>query len=200
MISEELTKGELTRAAIVDAAHDLIVSQGYHGTSMRQIAQNADIALGGIYNHFSNKEDIFRAVFLENHPFLEMLPAIEAAQGDTVEELVRDAAEQMLAAINRKPDFLNLMFIEIVEFKSAHAHELFETAFPRGLQIVQRFADVEGNLRSIPPQMLIRAFIGLFFSYHLAEIILGPVAPAEFLDGAIDYQVDIFLHGILAKE
>ncbi len=200
MSPAEPTKGELTRAAIVQAAHNLIITQGYHGTSMRQIAQNAGIALGGIYNHFSNKEDIFQAVFLENHPFLEMIPAIEAAQGDTIEELVHDSAVQMLAAINRKPDFLNLMFIEIVEFKSAHAHQLFEVAFPRGLQIVQRFEEVEGNLRAIPPQMLIRAFIGLFFSYYLAEIILGPVAPAEFLEGAMDYQVDIFLNGILAKE
>jgi len=196
MTPEERTKGELTRAVIVEAAQQLFITQGYHGTSMRQIARKAKIALGGIYNHFSGKEDIFRDVFLDNHPFLEMIPAIETAQGDTVDELVRDAAAQMLAAMNRKPDFLNLMFIEIVEFKSAHAHEMFETAFPRGLQIFQRMAETEGNLRPIPPPMVIRAFFGLFFSYHLAEIILGDVAPPEFKEGAMDYQVDIFLHGI----
>jgi AcrR family transcriptional regulator len=167
---------------------------------MRQIANNVGLALGGIYNHFECKEDIFQAVFIENHPFLEMIPAIEDAQGDTIEALVRDAAEQMLEAISRKPDFLNLMFIEIVEFKSAHAHEMFESAFPRGLKIVQRMAEVEGNLRPIPPQMVMRAFIGLFFSYYLAEIILGDAAPPEFHEGAMDYQVDIFLNGILAEE
>ena len=200
MSPEELTKGELTRAAIVEAAHQLFITQGYHGTSMRQIATNAGIALGGIYNHFSSKEDIFREVFIDNHPFLEMIPALETAQGDTVEEFVRDSAVKMLAAVKRKPDFLNLRFIELVEFKSAHVHEIFQTTLARGLQIVQRMAAAEGDLRPIPPNMLIRAFIGLFFSYHLADIILSEVAPPEFSDNAIDYQIDIFLHGILGNE
>jgi len=191
------SKGELTRSSIIAAAHNLFNTQGYHGTSMRQIAKDTGIALGGIYNHFDSKEDVFRTVFLENHPYLEMLPAIESAQGDTIEELVRDAANQMLASINRKPDFLNLMFIEIVEFKSAHTHELFETAFPRGMQIVQRIAESEGSLRTIPAPMLIRAFVGLFFSYHLAEVIIGEAATPEFRDNAMDHYVDILLYGIL---
>ena len=55
------TKGERTRAVLLDAAKRLFVSNGYHGTSMRQIADEAGLALGGIYNHFGNKEDIFVA-------------------------------------------------------------------------------------------------------------------------------------------
>jgi AcrR family transcriptional regulator len=199
MSPKELTKGERTRAEIVEAAHQLFVAQGYHGTSMRQIAQQAGIALGGIYNHFSGKEDIFGSVFIQNHPIMEMLPMIEAAQGNSIEELVHDAADKMLTAIHNNPDFLNLMFIEIVEFKSNHVREMFETTFQRGLQIVQRFAEVSGNLRPIPPHMLIRTFISMFFSYFLAENILGDVAPPEFNENAMDYQVDILLHGILEK-
>ncbi|MBN2500571.1 MAG: TetR/AcrR family transcriptional regulator [Anaerolineales bacterium] len=193
------TKGEQTRTDITAAAHDLFITQGYHGTSMRQIAQQAGIALGGIYNHFNSKEDIFEAVFIENHPFLEMLPAIEAAQGETVEALVRDAADLMVATMRRRTDFLNLMFIEIVEFKSVHANQLFQHMFPRGLGIVQRFATVEGQLRPIPAPMLVRAFIGLFFSYQLAEIIFGTSAPPDFSENAMQHYVDIFLHGILEE-
>ena len=200
MTTEELTKGELTRAAIVSAAHHLFITQGYHGTSMRQIAQKAGIALGGIYNHFSGKEDIFQAVFVENHPYLEMIPAMEAAQGDTVEEFVHDAASRMMDAIYKRPDFLNLMFIEIVEFKSAHAHELFGTIFPRGLKIVQRITEAEGELRPIPAPMLMRAFISLFFANYLADVILGEAAPPEFSENAIQYYAEIFLHGILDRE
>ena len=191
------TKGELTRSAIVSAAHDLFITQGYNGTSMRKIAQDAGIALGGIYNHFASKEEIFEAIFIENHPFLEMIPAIEAAQGDSVEEIVRDAATLMLNSIHNKPGFLNLMFIEIVEFKSIHTQVMFESAFSRGLQIVEKLSQAKGDLRTIPPQMLIRAFIGMFFSYYLAEVILGDTAPTEFTENAMEFQVDILLHGIL---
>lgn len=190
-------KGKLTRSNILGTAHDLFITQGYHGTSMRQIAEKAEIALGGIYNHFSSKEDIFQAVFLENHPFLGMIPALESAQGGTIEELVRDAAQQMMASIYSRPDFLNLMFIEIVEFKSIHVLELFKTTFPRGMIIVQRMTEAEGKLREIPPPMLIRAFISLFTAYYLADTIIGEVAPKAFKDNAMEYYVDIFLHGIL---
>jgi AcrR family transcriptional regulator len=197
MNSPSTPKGKNTQAAILESANELFLRQGYHGTSMRQIARDAGIALGGIYNHFSSKEAIFEAVFLANHPVLQMIPAIEAAEGETVDDFVRDAAKQMIAAIYERPYFLNLMFIEIVEFKSAHTHQLFQSSFPRGVQIVQRMIHGKDKVRDIPAPMLIRAFISLFFSYYLADVIIGEIAPQEFRDHAMEYYVDIFLHGIL---
>jgi AcrR family transcriptional regulator len=190
-------KGELTRSNIIESAHELFITQGYHGTSMRQIARNAGIALGGIYNHFASKEEIFQAVFLENHAYLAMIPAIESAQGETIEEVVRNAAHQMMGAIYSRPDFLNLMFIEIVEFKSVHVHRLFKTTFSQGMKIVKQITGAEGKLRNIPAPMLMRVFISLFTSYYLIDIILGEAAPPEFKENAMTYYVDIFLHGIL---
>jgi AcrR family transcriptional regulator len=200
MDRETLTKGERTRTEIVAAAHQLFVKQGYHGTSMRQIAKNADIALGGIYNHFYGKEDIFHAVFLEYHPYNEVLPALEAAEGETVQGFVRDAADRMMNALENRPDFLNLMFIEIVEFKSVHTHELFANLLPRVMGIVQRFLQENGQIRTIPPVMIIRTFLGLFFSYYITEVILGSQAPPAFQEDAMDHFVDIYLHGILSKD
>ena len=49
----DATKGERTRTAIIDAAFDLFVRKGYHATSMRQIADEAGLAPGGLYNHFA---------------------------------------------------------------------------------------------------------------------------------------------------
>jgi AcrR family transcriptional regulator len=200
MPQETPTRGQRTRNAIIRAAHRLFVKQGYHGTSMRQIAKQADIALGGIYNHFAGKENIFHAVFLEYHPYHEVLPALEAAQGESVEEFVRDAASQMLNALKRRPDFLNLMFIEIVEFESVHVHELFANIMPRGVKIVQSILSKEGQIRPIPPVMIMRNFIGLFFSYHITEVILGPEAPPEFQENAMQHAVDIYLYGILSRD
>ena len=61
MKKEKQTKGEATRLAIEDAAIELFMEQGYHATSMRQIAKRAELALGGIYNHFASKDEIFEA-------------------------------------------------------------------------------------------------------------------------------------------
>ena len=48
----QMLKGEHTRGSIINAAHSLFANQGYAATSMRQIAEEAGLALGGIYNHF----------------------------------------------------------------------------------------------------------------------------------------------------
>lgn len=200
MPDELFPRGEQSRTAILEAAHDLFIQQGYHGTSMRQIAKNAGIALGGLYNHFASKEQVFEAVFLTYHPYHQVMPLLQQAQGDTVEALVHDAAERLVQVVSDRPDFLNLMFIELVEFKSLHAQQLFAQLMPEGLQVVQRVSQAGSDrLRPIPPFLLVRSFIGLFFAYYLTEIIFGAVAPFEFQENAMDQFVDIFLHGILRE-
>jgi AcrR family transcriptional regulator len=75
-------KGETTRLAIEDAAVGLFLEHGYHATSMRQIAEYAGLALGGIYNHFSSKDELFEAIIIDKHPYKQVLPAILLAEGE----------------------------------------------------------------------------------------------------------------------
>jgi AcrR family transcriptional regulator len=193
------TRGEHTRSEILQAAHDLFVKQGYHGTSMRQIAQKANLALGGLYNHFTSKEQVFEAVFLTFHPYHQVLPLIEAAQGDDLEQVVKDAFRRINQAIEGRQDFMNLMYIELVEFKSAHTQKLFTTLFPQGMQIIQSLVSAyPEQIRPIPEPMVLRTFLGLFFGYYLTETALAPAAPPIFREQALKQFVEIYLHGILA--
>lgn len=197
-MSEEIApRGERTRNDILQAAYQLFLERGFHGTSMRQISQAAGIALGGIYNHFSSKEDIFTAVFLERHPFRDVLPLMNTAQGETVEEFVRDAAQRMVAGLGQRTDFLNLMFIELVEFKGQHVPHIFQIIFPEMMEFTQRFQTERQELRDIPLLVVVRAFIGLFFSLLITEIMIADQLPPEEREHALDYFVDIYLYGIL---
>ncbi|HLF91099.1 MAG TPA: TetR/AcrR family transcriptional regulator [Anaerolineales bacterium] len=196
----DATKGERTRADIVLAAHDLIIQNGYHGTSMRQIAKQAGIALGGIYNHFASKEDIFREVVLTYHPYHEIMPILANAQYDSIEELLCHAAHLIDDTLNTRPDVLNLMFIEMVEFRSKHIPDLLERVFPIVTQILQRFTEAGDNLRPIPMPMLMRTFISVLFGYFISKNALGENISLEFRENALDYFLDIYLHGILKSE
>lgn len=111
MTEELVSKGERTRQAIEESAYELFLEQGYSATSMRQIAERAGIALGGIYNHFSSKDAIFEAIMHDKHPYKQILPVIAAAPGDTAEEFIRNAAQAFVEELGRRPDFLKLMFI-----------------------------------------------------------------------------------------
>lgn len=197
MSEENLSRGERTRCEILAAAHQLFIQKGYHGTSMREIARQSGVALGGIYNHFSSKEDIFIQVLLEHHPFYEVFPAMMAAQGETTEAFVRDAARRMVAQLDDRLEFLNLFFIELVEFKGQHVPQIFQLLFPQVLTFAERFAQDRQELRAIPLSIIVRAFVGLLVSYTLTELIINRNLPPEMQEGALDDFVTIYLHGIL---
>jgi hypothetical protein len=44
--------------------------------------------------------------------------------------------------------------------------------------------------------MLLRSFMGTFFAYVITEYLIGKRLPPAMRQGALDYFVDIFLHGI----
>lgn len=51
------------RNQILDAALHLYSNKGYFNTSIHDIQRTADVAMGSIYNHFSGKEAIARALY-----------------------------------------------------------------------------------------------------------------------------------------
>jgi AcrR family transcriptional regulator len=188
------------RTQILEAAQHLFTEQGFHGTSMRQIASEAGIALGGIYNHFPSKENIFEIIFEQNHPYHDVLPILEQAQGDTPETLVRNAALRMLQALQARPHFLKLLFVELVEFKGIHLVEVMNYVFLHGGKLIENFLDENPTLRSLPAPILLRSFLGLFGFYYFGELMMDPSGSSVFNQETFEYFVDIYLHGILIGE
>jgi len=73
----EFTKSELTRARILDAAIGLFRTQGFEATTMRGIAAEAGVALGGAYYYFESKNAIVLAFYDRSRQ--EMAPLLEEA-------------------------------------------------------------------------------------------------------------------------
>lgn len=193
----QASRSEQTRAQILNAAFQVFCEQGYHGASMRQIARGAGIALGGIYNHFASKEEIFLDVLYQRHPIFHMFPEILKAAGENAEAFVCNAAERMVSSFDGRSDFIKLMFIELVEFDGAHFPKLLSLALPQVMQLSQRFEYFSSQLRPIPAPIQMRAFISLFFAYLMFDLLVGKDLAAELQQGALEYFVDIYLHGIL---
>ncbi|MEI8255612.1 MAG: TetR family transcriptional regulator [Deltaproteobacteria bacterium] len=51
-----------TRQALLDAGLELFAMHGFHGTSLRQIAQAVGVRESALYNHFDSKEALFHAI------------------------------------------------------------------------------------------------------------------------------------------
>jgi AcrR family transcriptional regulator len=200
MLKDKPKKGETTRLAIEDAALSLFMEQGYHATSMRQIADRAELALGGIYNHFSSKEEIFEAIIMDKSPYKQIVPLIVAAEGGTAEELFHSAAQTVVSELGKRPDFLKIMFIEIVEFNAKHMNLLVTEIAPQLLPVFEKMVKVRKNLRHSHPAILLRSFLGLFFSYYITDIILKGTIVAKIMPkDSFEQFVDIYLHGVLKE-
>jgi TetR/AcrR family transcriptional repressor of nem operon len=58
-----MTKGEQTRQRIVEAAAPVFNKCGYEGASLSDLMAATGLKKGGIYRHFSSKEELAAAVF-----------------------------------------------------------------------------------------------------------------------------------------
>jgi len=195
---EKTKKGEVTRLAIEDAAISLFLEQGYHATSMRQIADQAGLALGGIYNHFSSKDEIFQGIIIDKHPYKKILPAILTAEGETVDEFFKNAATIVITELSKQPEFISLMFIELVEFKGKHGSMMLREIAPKVLPVFEKIVKSRKNLRVTNPAVLMRSFFGMIISYFITEMIISDSVISKLMPkNTADLYTDIFLHGIL---
>ncbi|WP_295627628.1 TetR/AcrR family transcriptional regulator [uncultured Corynebacterium sp.] len=87
------------RDRIVAAALECIVAHGVAGTSMRQVADAADVALGSISYYFGDKEALLSAAFIdytensvrEFRAYYDGVDSLEAARAATTRMLTESA-------------------------------------------------------------------------------------------------------------
>ena len=61
---------EAVARAILDAARELFVAEGYHNVSIRKIAERIEYSPAAIYSYFPSKDDIFFALAEEGFRLL----------------------------------------------------------------------------------------------------------------------------------
>lgn len=182
------------RETLLQVAMRRFVQQGYHGTSMRQIARDAGMSLSNIYNYFPGKEALFAAVLEAYHPYHEILPLLEQSRGERLEDFIRQAAQHIHQVLQQRSDVLHLMLIEIVEFQGRHTHALYQALLPRIEALTRRLRDYP-RLRPLPPLTMLRAFLGILWADYLLTQGVGSATPAS-----LDDLVTIFLYGVVQHE
>jgi AcrR family transcriptional regulator len=88
-----------TRQALLGAAQDLFAARGYARTGREDIVRAAGVTRGALYHHFTNKEQLFRAVFESMEAALLTRIAVAAGGGrDPREQLHRGCSAFLDAA------------------------------------------------------------------------------------------------------
>ncbi len=87
-------KGHRTRSQILAAAAEVFARDGYVNTGMADIAERAELSMGGLYRYFGSKEELF-AILAQEH--LEQFLLVVAGAWDGL----ADRPEAGVVAINR---------------------------------------------------------------------------------------------------
>ncbi len=74
---------------LLAAATREFAERGYHGSSVRDIARDADMTVAGLYHHFASKQDVLKAIMLSAlHEELDRTKrAVQDAGDDPVDQL-----------------------------------------------------------------------------------------------------------------
>jgi len=105
-----------TSRAILDAARDLFVAEGYQNVSIRKIAEKIEYSPAAIYSYFPSKDDIFLALAEEGFHMLfasasadcAKVPAADASRVDCV----RSAFWNLYTFSKNHPEYFALMFVD----------------------------------------------------------------------------------------
>ena len=89
-------KRERTRAALLEAARQLIRERGHEAATLDAIAERAGMTTGAIYGNFKNREDLFIA--LAQAYWSPIKPKVR--EGATFAEVMRAIADATIAAIS----------------------------------------------------------------------------------------------------
>ena len=190
------------RKDMLAAAVKLFSEKGYHNASMQEIAEEAEFAVGTLYKFFKNKEDMYRALMVEQAGrFTGALSVALDASEDEIEQL-RNYVQTLAEVYMDNVAYIRLYFAETrgasFNIKAGLDRELRDQCYEMLQRLTAVFAKGMDNGR----------FQRIAEPYHLA-IALDSLCNAflnNWLEGRGSYPespdiiLNIFFQGLLAPE
>ena len=131
-----LTRSEskaLTRERLLKAAREVFIRQGFHATTVDQIAEEAGYSKGAVYSQFASKVDVFLALY-EERVGMRAARYLSDAENVGSEEQARAATEEWLGVLRKERDWSSVL----IEFWAYTA---------RDPAVRERFAGLRGRTR-----------------------------------------------------
>lgn len=180
---------------ILQTAEDVLMEQGYHHTSMDEIAERVGIAKGTLYLHFKRKEElVFKLVEPKLDSFLTTVEKAKSYSGSARDQL------EFLFDQEISGEFFQFVLKSYPDMAAVFQGE-------RGVQIQKVLFDVMEGIKqihdkgkkektfdsAIPTELMANIFMNLFDPHVYKETVEnGEVSKKEF----IGYIMSMYFRGI----
>jgi AcrR family transcriptional regulator len=180
-----------TRQELLDATLRVLLARGYGGARISEIAREAGVTPGSIYNHFTSKADLIIAAIAEQAPdaISNLLAQGDGASvmetfralGSSIDRHAREMGPlllELIVAARRDPEVAHVVAAEFAE-KEAMTTDVIRLARDRG---------------EVDPALDVEALARLSHLVALGSLVVGaldlkPVDPdswAEVIDRVLD--------------
>ena len=142
MEGKRLSK-EKRRGQIKGIALKLFIDNGYSKTTMDEIVQAVGISKGGMYHHFSNKEEIFLELLKDGNEYRKNL--VVEYMRENSQSRNEKIVEMLLDKILDKNQYKDLYTVFLMEIQSNEKFKrLFKKIYDEGIEDFIEFCKKEG--------------------------------------------------------
>ena len=164
------SKGQQTRAAILESALEMFRERGYEQTTMRAIAERADVALGNAYYYFHSKEHLVQAFYGRTHE--EHLSASDSVLANEPDLKVRllEVMRTKIATLEPYHQFAGKLFKTAADPHSP-LNPFSDESDPVRRQTIAVFAEIVAGSKTRVPKDLMAELPYMLWLYHMGIIL-----------------------------
>jgi AcrR family transcriptional regulator len=185
-----------TREIILESTRTLLEKKGYDNTTIRAVAAHAEIGLGTIYKHFSNKRALFTAAFSGDLQTLFDKALASIPAGQTFKSQFLQIARQFYTYYTSRPALTkvyltNLFLMARDELALINA---FDDAFAEKINGLVEQAQKRGEISSEKSsKFVIMSIMADYFfvllNFFLRYDVMNPEELLGILEGMIDQTI-----------
>lgn len=164
-----------TQQAILAAAKELFIANGYKGTTTAQIAKEAGISEMTLFRHFAKKEDVFRRVI---DPVVSFVDQLAVAKHENLQDTVQELLQNRLPFLLAEKELVRLVVLESY-VGEGQSNPIVE--------VIQKLAAHFTTLQQEERELLIRLIAGFILS--------GIFLPKR--QGSDKQMTESFLHSVI---
>ncbi len=209
MAAEKLSRRERERERhrelILHAAERLFAEKGFYRTTMQEIAQRAEFALGTVYRFFRGKQELYEQLLERKLQELVATVCDQMAQEQSPLGRVRKFIEAKLTFLAGNAHFARLFFAEAHAWRSSVSQRLERKLRDKYNDLLDKLSGTfeegmgQGIFAQTDPRLLALALDGLTSALALRwaewREQSSDVSPASEIEAA----KRLFLQGVLAR-
>ena len=167
---------DLSRAQLLDAAEEVFGRKGFHEATLKEVAELAEFSVGSVYSFFTNKDDLFRQIFVRRGQ--EFMPGLRAAvqsDGGTLTDRLHGLVDFEVGFFRARPHFGRLYLRYSTATTMSTGREIdagvtvnYDEAMQLQAGLFER-GQAAGEFHPGDPHVFSRLFSGLISSYQAVD-------------------------------